>query len=273
MRSDINGFYCRLSSCTKKFVNSQSRSRHEKTCQYRTEESKVKPSKQRIIKPVFDDHSELYKCIDSNAAPTYQDVDFRHADNSNGIHEILLEEKKISPSSTALHEGASTRNKSSLPIPRELQEVNPIRRPSSSLDTSFEDEILNNDDTLPEMYVIPHNCVSPEVSLYEESINSDYSLTEDPTESQQLGIKKKHSSEIEDELSKYSQVQDNEEEQQHSYRCTHYPKCIKRENELFCASLVDTLDRLDSRKQRLAKVKFQQILYDLEYNFNEQMSL
>lgn len=62
-------------------------------------------------------------------------------------------------------------------------------------------------------------------------------------------------------------------EQEHLYnQVRDYTKSDKNESELFCSSLVGTLERLGQRKRQLAKIKIQQILYELEFSDSENMS-
>ena len=63
-----------------------------------------------------------------------------------------------------------------------------------------------------------------------------------------------------------TESENEEDESEEEHTCEVCRNCTKRENQLFCTSLAETLDRLDWRKQRIAKIKFQAILYDLEYD-------
>lgn len=283
MRSDINGFYCRHTSCTKKFVNSQSRSRHEKNCQYRSstesEPTKVQHNnfcaKPKIKQLSVDSAQLFYHRVNSSVRQTrYSDIDMEAMSRGGkyAIQELKLQHN-LSKSNDEMLWNSKNKN---LLRQGKIEREDHIVQPSSANDYNVVQESANEEHDcadeelsgLPDIYISsPTSGCLPSVNDQDEtaSITSECTVTDDDTTTEY----ELPNDALEDEGGSMKDEEEEDDIHSHSYRCKLYTPCVKRENELFCISLVDTLDRLESRKQRLAKVKIQQVLYDLEYNCEE----
>ena len=261
----VSGFYCRHDSCTKKFVNKLSRAGHESNCQYRKGSSKSSKGKKQevkkqevkkqevkeptnVLKPTFDPSSNLYK-VDPKVKSKYGDVIFGRPAKNGNLHAIVINDHPnvsyciVEPATP--EKPASPSSSSSSGIDSQSQES------KTSRDNGiWSDEYSDNDVSVTTLSKKSQTSLPlKSESTGTESINDD-------------SLKEQY--EQEGKTVKVDKSEDEDEEEQHS--CKVCRNCTKRENQLFCTSLAETLDRLDWRKQRIAKIKFQEILYDLEYD-------
>lgn len=75
-------------------------------------------------------------------------------------------------------------------------------------------------------------------------------------------------SEMEQEQNQHQHTNNNIVHQVREYS-TKLPTTERSESELFCASLVATFERLDRKKRQLAKIRMQQLLFELEFDDTE----
>ena len=225
----MNGYYCRYSSCTKKFANSQIRSRHEKKCNYKpaskTNKTTLPTTPQEKLKITLEESRyttpQVKLQLKIKQEPRCILVDMLAAKNNNTaiVKEQAIDEKYL-------------------------------RKSTYKTNMFMEDEKYFNSLSKLEnelsKYILPRNSndsienSKPGSELIKYTPDTNNCLEYDGEQSKQS----------------HNHLEEGDSEQ------------FKRfaENELYCASLVTTIDRLDPKKQRLAKIRIQQLLFELEYD-------
>ena len=272
----LSGFYCRHDSCTKKFVNKLSRAGHEKNCQYRKSSTKTSkgssktkkspvlppatsplPPQIPVLKPTFNPSNKVYK-VDPKVKSKYGDVVFGRPVVKGNLHAIVIEDhpnvsycivEPGSPLGNSPETGSPPGNAPGSP-PGSPSKTKPSTSTSSSgFDSQSQGSSKNSNDNIAwsdgyssDTDVTTRTNVNkiPDTSETESAVDYSEVTFEGKGTDEALGV---------DDIGE-------------DHDCQACRNCTKRENVLFCTSLAETLDRLDWRKQRIAKIRFQEILYE-----------